>query len=209
MRDVNRVRRPRARTVVVASLLVAVVTVLVTANVWVLVAARGKVVDPAGVAPGSTALVLGSLVSDGEPGDYVRGRLDTALALYRSGRVVRIINSGNGSADAGNEPAVMRSYLEARGVPAAAIVDDPAGFDTEQSCDRIDEVVRANDGSTPPIVIVTQDFHLSRAIALCRHHGVDAVGVVAECDCSWWTLARNQVRESLFARPRALWSVLT
>ncbi|GAA1482144.1 hypothetical protein GCM10009624_25840 [Gordonia sinesedis] len=177
--------------------------VITVAATWTYVSARGRVVEVADVTPGSTALVLGSLVADGEPGEYVQGRLDTAVRLYRSGRVTRIVDSGNGTPAAGNEPSVMRAYLMRHGVPAAAIVDDPAGFDTERSCRRARDVY----GVRRP-VIVTQDFHLDRAIALCRRFGLDATGVAADCACRWWTLARNHFREGVLARPRALLSAV-
>lgn len=180
--------------------------VVTIAATWVFVASSGRIVDAQGIPNRSTLLVLGSLVSDGEPGSYVRGRLDTALELYRTGAVARIVVSGNGDADAGDEPAVMRDYLEAHGVPASVIVDDPAGYDTERSCRRLPEVI--GDAASNPVVIVTQDFHVSRAIALCRARGIDALGVEAQCPCSWWTLARNHIREAFLARPRALLSVL-
>ncbi|NDZ97558.1 YdcF family protein [Streptomyces sp. SID6673] len=178
--------------------------IITIAATWVYVSSSGRVLDEADVPAGSTALVLGSLVADGEPGDYVRGRLDTTVDLYRSGRVSRIINSGNGSAAAGDEPAVMRRYLEQHGVDADDIADDPLGMDTEASCRRAGE----NFGVTAA-VIITQDFHLSRAIALCRHRGIDATGVAARCDCPTWTLLRNHVRELALARPRALLSTIS
>lgn len=179
-----------------------IVTVALT---WVCVAASGRVVhaDRLSAAP-RTALVLGSLVSDGVPGDYVRGRLDTTVDLWRRGALRRIILSGNGSAAAGNEPAVMRGYLLERGLPPSAMLDDPAGFDTVASCRRAREVFGAD-----TVLVVTQDFHLDRAIALCRAMGVDATGVVARCDCPVWTVVRNHVRELVLANPRALWSAVT
>ncbi|GAB37353.1 MULTISPECIES: SanA/YdcF family protein [Gordonia] len=180
--------------------------IVTVAATWVFVASSGRIVDAQGIPNRSTLLVLGSLVSDGEPGSYVRGRLDTALDLYRTGAVARVVVSGNGDADAGDEPAVMRDYLEAHGVPASVIVDDPAGYDTERSCRRLPEVIGG--AASNPVVIVTQDFHVSRAIALCRARGIDALGVEAQCPCSWWTLARNHIRETFLARPRALLSVL-
>ncbi|MEP9392954.1 YdcF family protein [Gordonia sp. VNK1] len=184
--------------------LIAVELVITVAATWVYVSAYGRVVDERDVAAGATIVVLGSLVDDGEPGDYVRGRLDTALELYRSGRADRIINSGNGNSDAGDEPAVMRAYLEGHGVPAGIIVDDPAGFDTAASCRRLRDEFDVDDP-----VIVTQDFHVSRAVALCRSLGVDATGVAAHCDCSWPTVLRNHIREAVLARPRALLTAVT
>ncbi|MYR08184.1 YdcF family protein [Gordonia sp. SID5947] len=177
--------------------------IITIAATWVYASSSGRVLDAADVPAGSTALVLGSLVHDGEPGDYVRGRLDTAVDLYRTGRVSRIINSGNGSAAAGDEPAVMRSYLEDHGVVGDDITDDPHGMDTEASCRRADE-----DFGVRAAVIVTQDFHLTRAIALCRSLGIDATGVAARCDCPAWTVVRNHLRELALARPRALLSVV-
>ena len=143
--------------------------VVTIAATWVFVASSGRIVDAQGIPNRSTLLVLGSLVSDGEPGSYVRGRLDTALELYRTGAVARVVVSGNGDADAGDEPAVMRDYLEAHGVPASVIVDDPAGYDTERSCRRLPEVIGG--AASNPVVIVTQDFHVSRAIARVVHVG--------------------------------------
>lgn len=175
-----------------------IVTVAATAT---LVMSAGRIDDD--VPPFSTLLVLGSLVSDGEPGDYVRGRLDAAIDLYRTGNVVRIINSGNGSAAAGNEPAVMRDYLQARGVAPGVIVDDPLGVDTEASCRRARDVF-----GVTRLTVVTQDFHLRRAIALCRSRGIDVRGVAAPCPCPTVGIVRNHLREVLFAQPRALVSIV-
>jgi len=150
----------------------------------------------------STLLVLGSKVSDGVPGNYVRGRLDTALRLYAGGRVSRIVVSGNGRESAGDEPAVMRDYLHEHGVPDDRIVVDEIGYDTSASCRNI----RAS--GVRSATIVTQDFHLSRAIALCRHAGIDASGVEAGCPCATWTVLRNHLRETLLSRPKMLLTLI-
>ncbi len=195
--------RSTARLVAPVLLVVLLVVELwiTVAATWMYVVAGDRVLDAEQVPEGSTLLVLGSLVEDGVPGDYVRGRLDVAAELYRDGRVVRIINSGNGSPEAGDEPAVMRSYLEAEGVPAQVMVDDPLGLDTAASCRRAREVF-----GVERLVIVTHDFHLRRAVALCRGEGVDARGVEAGCDCPSWTLVRNHIRETVFAGPKAVLS---
>ncbi len=186
-------------SVVVLILLVAIELVVTIAMTWTHLSSSGRVIEASAIRSDSTLLVLGSLVHDGEPGDYVRGRLDTAVALFATGRVDRIIDSGNGSAAAGDEPAVMRDYLEARGVSPQVIADDPHGIDTDTSCRRAHDVYAVR-----RVVIVTQDFHLPRAIALCRRRGIDAVGVAAECDCPTWTVVRNHLRELLLAGPNAL-----
>ncbi|MEO9326447.1 SanA/YdcF family protein [Gordonia aurantiaca] len=195
--------RSAARLVAPVALIVIELWITIAAT-WLCVASSGRIVDDEQMPDGSTLMVLGSLVyADGTAGDYVRGRLDTAVELYRTGKIGRIINSGNGSDEAGDEPAVMRAYLEAKGVPSGVIVDDPEGLDTAASCRRAREVFDV--GS---LVIVTQDFHLPRAIALCRDAGIDARGVVAGCDCPSWTLVRNHIREAVFAGPRAVLSAV-
>lgn len=185
---------------------VAVELVVVAGSGWSLAAARGQVVaaqDAAAGAP-TTLIVLGAKAADGEPGVYLRNRLDTAVDLYRSGRVDRIVNSGNDADAAGNEVAVMRTYLEQHGIPPAVIDDDPVGLNTAATCRnaRVYYGVRR-------ALIVTQNFHVGRAVGLCRAQGIDTTGVIAPCDgCSAASLARNYVREALLSRPRAMLTAL-
>ncbi len=183
-------------------LLIAVEAMVAVTSSWVAVASRGRVVEPSEVpddAP-TTVVVLGAKVKDREAGDYVRARLDVAVDLFRAGRVSRILNSGNDADDAGNEVQVMRSYLEEQGVPSDAILDDPHGVNTAATCRRVAQVF----GLTS-VLIITQDFHAGRAVMLCDAYGVDATGVIAPCGhCSLYSRGRNQVREALASRPRAV-----
>ncbi|GAC58276.1 hypothetical protein GOHSU_36_00190 [Gordonia hirsuta DSM 44140 = NBRC 16056] len=186
---------------------VALELAVIVSSAWTLGAGAGRVVQadqlPAG-AP-TTAIVLGAKSADGEPGTYLRNRLDVAVDLYRSGQVDRIIDSGNDSDDAGNEVQVMRTYLQAHGIPAQRIVDDPAGLNTAATCRRA-----ATEFGVHRALIVTQGFHVGRAVGLCRAEGIDVVGVIAPCQgCTALSLARNYVREPLLARPRAVLTVLT
>lgn len=183
-----------------------IILIVVGSAAWIQYAAGDRVVSAQEIPESSTLLVLGALVTDGEPGDYVRGRLDTAVELYETGRVTRIVNSGNGDAGPLGEPAVMRNYLVRAGVPGDIIVDDPDGQTTDLSCRALPQLVGATSAGElgGPIVIITQDFHIDRAIALCRVAGVDNVrGVIAGCDCPTWTLVRNEFREALLSGPRA------
>ena len=160
-------------------------------------AANGHTIDTMPLNAAICEPTRGAILKPG--GNRIRG-----YAVSGDRTIVRVVVSGNGDADAGDEPTVMRSYLRARGVPSSVIVDDPAGYDTERSCRRLPDVI-GRDEASRDVVIVTQDFHLGRAIALCRSRGVDAVGIEAQCgDCSIVTLARNHFREALLARPRAL-----
>ncbi|WP_132992863.1 SanA/YdcF family protein [Gordonia zhaorongruii] len=190
----------------VSVLLVAVESVVAVTSAWVAIASRGRVVEPVQIpvdAP-RTLIVLGAKVEDGEVGDYIAARLDVAVELYRSGRVEKILSSGNDADDAGNEVRVMRAYLEAHGVPAEAILDDPLGTNTAATCRRARSVFGIRSA-----LIVTQNFHVGRAVMLCEAHGVQALGVIARCDhCTRLSMVRNHLRESLGSRPRAVLEVL-
>jgi vancomycin permeability regulator SanA len=119
------------------------------------------------------ALVLGAKVNpDGTPSAFLTARLDLAKRLYDAGRVQLIIVSGNDLAPEYNEPIAMRDYLVGAGVPAEKIIADPEGVDTYQSCVRARQIV-----SPARLIVVTQSYHLPRAVATCRAIGVAALGV--------------------------------
>jgi SanA protein len=121
------------------------------------------------------ALVLGAAVRNGKPTDVLRDRLDEALSLYQSGRVKRILVSGDHKAPGYDEPNAMREYLEEHGVPSSAIFMDHAGVDTYSSVWRAKNVFGAK-----RIVVVTQKFHLARALWCARSLGMEAEGSPAD-----------------------------
>jgi vancomycin permeability regulator SanA len=114
------------------------------------------------------AIVLGAgLRRDGHPTLLLARRLDVAADLYQRGTVDAVLVSG-----ADDEPAAMRRYLLTAGVPTAKIVEDDAGFRTWDSCVRAHDVYGVRSA-----IVVTQAFHLPRAVVLCRAAGIDAAGV--------------------------------
>ena len=118
-------------------------------------------------------LVLGAQVfRDGRPSPFLAARLDLALALFEAGKIRVIIVSGDHQAPEYNEPEAMRTYLIGRGVPAEVIITDGGGLDTYDSCVRARRLfgVRA-------LTVLTQSYHLPRAVATARAVGLDAVGV--------------------------------
>ncbi|OMG56992.1 hypothetical protein BJN44_07310 [Tessaracoccus sp. ZS01] len=117
-------------------------------------------------------MVLGAKADPSGPSAFLAARLDVALRLFQEGKIRAVLVTGDGGADANNEPLIMRRYLEARGVPADRIVEDPAGFDTYDSCVRARDVF-----GVAEMTVITQDYHLGRTIAICREVGVDTVGV--------------------------------
>jgi SanA protein len=147
---------------------------IVVANAIVLHGGGGGRLD--GSRPADCALVLGAGVrDDGTPSDVLRDRLDEALALQRSGRVKRIVVSGDHMSHDYDEPNAMRLYLEANGVAPEVIFMDHAGFDTYSSVWRARHVFGAS-----RVVVVTQRFHLARAVWVARSLGMEAEGSAAD-----------------------------
>jgi SanA protein len=131
--------------------------------------------DIAKVPPAEVALVLGTspIGPEGGPNRFFVFRLDAAAELYKAGKVKYFIVSG--AVDSRyDEPLAMRDGLVERGVPADVIYRDPSGDRT------VDSIVRARQiyGQTQ-LIIVSQRFHLARALFLALHEGIDAWGFEA------------------------------
>ncbi|CAM3991562.1 vancomycin high temperature exclusion protein [Smaragdicoccus niigatensis] len=145
-------------------------------------------------------IVLGDRVEhDGAPSPYLRSRLETALAVVRDGRAERVLVSGNARSTKGDEVAAMHQYLVERGVVPSLIADDRYGVNTYNTCSRARAVFGIEEA-----IVVTQDFHLRRAIALCTAQGIDAIGVQALADVRPYLTIRNWVRELVLSRPKAM-----
>jgi len=150
------------------------------------------------------ALVLGAgLNRDGTAGVVLRDRVETAAELYFNGKVDKLLMSGDNSSEYYNEPAAMLEHALSLGIPEEDIILDYAGRRTYDSCYRAQEIFGVNE-----LIVVTQAFHLPRAIYLCSSFGIETVGVPAD-DANynrssyiyWW------VRE-IFASLNAYWDVL-
>ena len=140
---------------------------------WIRVATAGKIHTVADAPATPVAIVLGAgLKTDGSPKLYLRIRLEDTLRLYQDGKIRAILVSGDHGRVDYDEVAAMTAWLVDRGVPADKVVADHAGFDTYDSCVRAREIfgVRA-------ALVVTQEFHVRRAVFLCREAGIDAAGI--------------------------------
>lgn len=125
----------------------------------------------------------------GRPSVALRDRLDRALEIYRAGRARRILVSGNDGPSANREPTVMRAYLEARGVPAEDVLLDPSGFDTYSAMWRARHAYGAG-----RVIVVTQSFHLGRAVFVARAVGLRVEGARSDQHV-YRGLAKDHVRE--------------
>lgn len=148
------------------------------------------------------ALVLGAGVRrDGYPSRILQGRLEVARTLFVAGKVRRILVSGSPESRGHSEPVVMRNHLVTLGVPRSVVLLDEAGVDTWCSCRSA-----AKEFGLREAAVVTTDFHLPRAISLCRRAGIDAYGVGhdAVADGLRRVSARGSRREFL-ATIKAFW----
>jgi SanA protein len=121
------------------------------------------------------AIVFGAgLRRDGSPTAILRDRVETAADLYFSGKVEKILMSGDNRFEYYNEPESMRQYALSLGVPDAAIALDYAGRRTYDTCYRAKAIFGASEA-----LLVTQKFHLPRALFLCNVLGLKSYGIEA------------------------------
>ncbi|UNM15032.1 YdcF family protein [Streptomyces formicae] len=175
-----RTRRGQRRAV--QALMLGAVLALAPAT-WMHAAADSRIRTVADVPARDVAVVFGAGLWKGRPTPYLAHRLDAAAELYRTGKVKVVLVTGDNSRAEYDEPDAMRTYLTDRGVPDGRIVSDYAGFDTWDSCVRAKKIFGVDRA-----VLVTQGFHIKRAIALCDAAGVEAygVGVAEPHDATWY-----------------------
>jgi len=149
------------------------------------------------------AIVFGAgLLRDGTPTLVLRDRVETAAELYRAGKVQKLLLSGDNRYEYYNEPQSMYDYGIRLGLPDSAMVMDYAGRRTYDTCLRAKEIFGVTDA-----VLVTQAYHLDRALLTCDALGLNVQGVAADRSrypgrafASWW------LRE-LPATTQALWDL--
>ncbi|WP_191871012.1 SanA/YdcF family protein [Streptomyces filipinensis] len=182
---IRRPRLPRTRQGqrrLVQTVMAGCVLALLPAT-WLYVSTADRLRTTADAPRAEVAVVFGAGLWNGEPSPYLAHRLDAAAKLYRAGRVEVVLVTGDNSRKDYDEPDAMRAYLTQHGVPGDRIVSDYAGFDTWDSCVRARKIFGVDRA-----VLVSQGFHIRRAVALCRAAGVDSygVGVDAKHDVTWY-----------------------
>lgn len=158
---------------------------------WVVgVWARDRVHDtPASLPAQRVAIVFGAGIRGERPTPMLHDRVASAVDLYRAGVVQKLLMSGDNRFDDYNEPRVMRNVAMQLGVPAEDIVLDHAGRSTYDTCYRAREIFGVTRAA-----LVTQRFHLDRALMICNALGVQAEGYSADRRAYrtvWW----NELRE--------------
>ncbi|KAF0649712.1 MULTISPECIES: SanA/YdcF family protein [Streptomyces] len=150
---------------------------------WLHTSTAGQLRTVADAPARDVAVVFGAGLWRGRPTPYLAHRLDAAAELYRTGKARVVLVTGDNSRPDYDEPDAMRAYLVERGVPGERIVSDYAGFDTWDSCARAKRIFGVDRA-----VLVTQGFHIRRAVALCRAAGIEShgVGVAEPLDGVWY-----------------------
>ena len=137
-------------------------------------------------------LVLGCLVkSDGVPSDMLHDRLQRGVELYDLGAAPKILMTGDHGRDDYDEVDAMKRFAVEAGVPSENVFMDHAGFSTYESMYRARDIFKAK-----KILIVTQEYHLYRAIYIAESLGLEAYGVAADYRSYSGQLSRD-VREML------------
>lgn len=172
--------RHRALTIAIAIAVavVAVVALFVLTNVYTVNSTRDEVhrVSAFYDAGADAIVVLGaSVFADGTPSDILADRLEIAADLYKAGAAREVIVSGDNADSHYNESDAMKDYLVRLGVPEDDIVVDHLGTDTYASIYRAKNAYGAND-----IIVVTQAYHLYRALMIANGLGMEAGGVAAD-----------------------------
>ena len=157
-------------------LVIIAVVMLVPTNIYIVAKANQYIVAESAAKPADCIIVPGALVEpNGQPSAMLKDRLDVAYELFEAGAAPKILVSGDHGTVNYDEVDNMRKYLEGRGVPDEDIFMDHAGFDTYDTMYRARDIFEVKSA-----IVVTQKYHLYRAVYLAKSMGLDIQGVA--CD---------------------------
>ena len=152
---------------------------------------RDRIVSPDEIDHRPVAVVFGAGVyPGGRLSPVLEDRVQTAVDLYKAGKVDKLLMTGDNSIATYNEPAHMADFAIAQGVPEKDIAFDYAGRRTYASCWRAKHIFGLD-----KVALITQRFHLPRALYLCQELGLDAAGVAADRRDYHLANTRSQIRE--------------
>lgn len=176
----KRLRRKKflRRGLVVSGVLLVLFLILVVYSNHLVIKKSGSSIysQASEIPPAKVGLVLGTsrYVRGGGENLFFTYRMNAAVELFRSGKINHILVSGDNSVVEYNEPREMRRSLIEAGIPDTAITLDFAGFRTYDSVIRAKEVFGQDQ-----VIIISQRFHLERAVFIALHSGITAVGFEA------------------------------
>ena len=178
MRKNKSKRLKTVAAILICAVLAGALTVILT-NVRVVSVGKAAIITKEAAAEledVDCVIVLGCLVkSDGEPSDMLHDRLVTAIGLYKAGAAPKLLMSGDHGTAEYDEVNAMKKFAVDSGVPSEDVFMDHAGFSTYETVYRAKEVFCAK-----KVIIVTQEYHLYRALYIAEKLGLEAYGVSAD-----------------------------
>jgi SanA protein len=180
----------------------ALALVVAAANAYVLLSSEGEATDRVGEVPGAqvaivpgaqVAIVPGALVNaDGTMSTMLADRVRQAARLWHAGKVEKVLVSGDHGSWVYDEPDTMRKALVRAGVPARDVFEDHAGVDTWATMVRARSIFGVRSA-----VVVTQGFHMPRALFLAEQAGIKATGLTSDLHPYGVQGTKSGVREVL------------
>ena len=201
MRQYNELTTRSGKILAIIGLMGAAAAAVILSNVLILGIARPFIVSAEAAPTGTQAIiVLGAYVRpNGSLSPALRERLEAGLDLYQRGGAPKILVTGDHGTKNYNEVQAMKDYLLSKYIPEQDIFMDHAGFDTYDSLYRARDVF-----GIKRALVVSQDFHVPRAVYIGRALGLEVYGVSASVSYPWWF--RMVMREWL-ARAKAVFDV--
>lgn len=190
---------------VLLGLLISLLVIPLTATAYIGLMTNGtRYIKPEEVPQERLAMVFGAgILANGKPTPMLADRVEAAVRLYEIGRIQKLLMTGDNSKVSYNEVRSMQQYAHNLGVPMKDIALDYAGFSTYESCYRAHQIFGLHKA-----VVVTQNYHLPRAIYTCRQFGLDTVGLGTpdiEIYGLWGMIP--YLRREMLANVKALWEV--
>ena len=138
-----------------------------------------------------TGIIFGAGIRNNQPSKYLADRLDAGIALYKSGKIERLLLSGDNGQVNYDELTVMKEYCVAHGVPKEDIFVDYAGFDTYSTVYRAKDLFKVDEA-----IMISQNYHLDRAVYLGKVMGIKSYGFAADRG-DYFFMQKNKFREYL------------
>ncbi len=156
--------------------IISLLLLVIGARLMTAIYSRNKMFSVDSVSTNQVAVVFGAgLQYDGSPSPILRDRVETAVNLYFAGKVKKLLMSGDNRFVDYNEPGAMRAYAVTLGVPEEDIILDYAGRRTYDTCYRAKHIFGLNEA-----ILVTQSYHMPRALFTCNGIGLKSVGVTSD-----------------------------
>lgn len=172
-------------------LIVIALTSILTINQYVQQVGKSNIVETENAPQADAILVLGARVySNGNVSLMLKDRLTVGYELYKQKKAEKVLVSGDHGRKEYDEVNTMKAYLKGKGIPTEDVFMDHAGFSTYESLYRARDIFQVK-----KVIIVTQKYHLMRAIFIAKELGIEAYGVASDEHIYKGVMIKNELRE--------------